>query len=302
MEAVKGWTPVQRRTVAAAYLAWTLDAFDYFLLVYVIKDVAAQFATTITAIAFATTLTLAMRPLGAFIFGRLADRYGRRPVLMVNIGVYSLLSFATAFAPSVAGLLVIRALFGVGMGGIWGVSSSLAMERIKKEARGVVSGLLQSDSATSNLIAAGVAYGVLFPLFGWRGMFMAGIHLQPSSLIPFIEVAVPESPNFAAAAGRHASTFQVLGERWAGALRHPALMTAFNFYSHDAQDIYPTFLQRQHHLTTGMVSTISIISNIGAIWAALCSAQSASISGGAPRDYLGALLHLVIYLWAFPPP
>ena len=297
MEAVKGWTPVQRRTVAAAYLGWTLDAFDYFLLVFVIKDVAAQFATTITTIAFATTLTLAMRPVGAFIFGRLADRYGRRPVLMINIGIYSLLSFATAFAPSVTGLLIIRALFGVGMGGVWGVGSSLAMEAIKKEARGMVSGLLQSGYTTGNLLAA-VAYGVLFPLFGWRGMFMAGI-LPAIILIPFIMAAVPESPSFMATE-KKPSTFQVLSEHWKLAIYAILLMTAFNFYSHGTQDIYPTFLQRQHHLTTGMVSTISIISNIGAILGCFVFGAISQHFGRRRTVITTALLSiLVIYLWAF---
>ena len=297
MEAIRGWTPVQKRTVAASYLAWTLDAFDYFLLVFVIRDVAAQFATTITAIAFATTLTLAMRPVGAFLFGRLADRYGRRPVLMVNIGVYSLLSFATAFAPSVAGLLLIRALFGVGMGGIWGVSSSLAMERIKKEARGVVSGLLQSGYSAGYLVAA-LVYGLLFPIVGWRGMFMVGI-VPALILIPFILVAVPESPTFAASE-KKPSIFQVLAEHWNLAIYAILLMTAFNFYSHGTQDIYPTFLQKQHGLAPGMVSTITIIGNIGAILGCFLFGPISQHFGRRRTTITAALASiLVIYVWAF---
>ena len=297
MEAIRGWTPVQKRTVAASYLAWTLDAFDYFLLVFVIRDVAAQFATTITAIAFATTLTLAMRPVGAFLFGRLADRYGRRPVLMVNIGVYSLLSFATAFAPSVAGLLLIRALFGVGMGGIWGVSSSLAMERIKKEARGVVSGLLQSGYSAGYLVAA-LVYGLLFPIVGWRGMFMVGI-VPALILIPFILVAVPESPTFAASE-KKPSIFQVLAEHWKLAIYAILLMTAFNFYSHGTQDIYPTFLQKQHGLAPGMVSTITIIGNIGAILGCFLFGPISQHFGRRRTTITAALASiLVIYVWAF---
>jgi SHS family lactate transporter-like MFS transporter len=297
MDAIRGWTPVQRRTVAAAYLGWTLDAFDYFLLVFVIKDVAAQFSATITTIAFATTLTLAMRPVGAFIFGRLADRYGRRPVLMINIAVYSLLSFATAFAPSVAGLLIIRALFGVGMGGVWGVGSSLAMEAIKKEARGVVSGLLQSGYSAGYLIAA-IVYGLLFPLFGWRGMFMAGI-LPAIILIPFIMAAVPESPSFAATE-KKPSIFEVLGEHWKLALYAILLMTAFNFYSHGTQDIYPTFLQRQHHLAPGMVSSITILGNVGAIFGCFLFGPLSQRFGRRRITIACALLSiLIIYLWAF---
>jgi SHS family lactate transporter-like MFS transporter len=297
MEAVRGWTPEQKRTVAASYLAWTLDAFDFFLLVYVIRDLAAQFAVSITTIAFATTLTLAARPLGAFIFGRLADRFGRRPVLMVNIGIYSLLSFATAFAPSVTVLMVIRALFGVGMGGIWGVSSSLAMERINKNARGMVSGLLQSGYAAGNLLAA-IVFGILFTTIGWRGMFMVGI-LPAIILIPFILAAVPESPSFS----RHEnkpSTFKLLAGHGKLALYAIFLMTAFNFYSHGTQDIYPTFLQRQHGLAPGMVGSINVLANIGAILGCLVFG-SLSQRFGRRRTMIGSALIsiLVIYLWAF---
>ena len=304
MEAVRGWTPVQRRTVAASYLAWTLDAFDYFLLVYVLRDVAAQFAPsggalgpTITAVAYATTLTLAMRPVGAFIFGRLADRYGRRPVLMINIGIYSLLSFATAFSPSITGLLIIRALFGVGMGGIWGVASSLAMETIKREARGAVSGLLQSGYATGNLLAA-LAFGILFPLIGWRGMFMIGI-LPAIVLIPFIMSAVPESPSFAIAE-KKPSIFRVLADHWKLAIYSILLMTAFNFYSHGTQDIYPLFLQRQHGLAPTQVSTLNIIGNIGAILGCFLFGSLSQRFGRRHTMICAALLSiLVIYLWAF---
>ncbi|HWC62957.1 MAG TPA: MFS transporter [Rhizomicrobium sp.] len=297
MQALRGWTPVQKRTVAASYLAWTLDAFDYFLLVFVLRDVAAQFATTITTIAFATTLTLAMRPLGAFIFGRLADRFGRRPVLMVNIGVYSLLSFATAFSPSVTGLLVIRALFGVGMGGIWGVASSLAMERINKEARGAVSGLLQSGYSAGYLLAA-LVYGILFPLVGWRGMFMVGI-LPAVILIPFILAAVPESPSFVKEE-KKPSTFQVLRDHAGLALYAILLMTAFNFFSHGTQDIYPTFLQRQHGLPPATVSSITILGNIGAILGCFLFGSLSQHFGRRRMMITSALLSiLVIYVWAF---
>ena len=297
MEAVKGWTTAQKRTVAASYLAWTLDAFDFFLLIYVIKDLAAGFGSTITTIAFATTITLAVRPLGAFLFGRLADHYGRRPVLMINIVVYSLLSFATAFAPSVLGLLIIRALFGVGMGGIWGISSSLAMESIRKEARGLVSGLLQSGYATGNLLAA-MVYGLLFTTIGWRGMFMVGI-VPAIILIPFILAAVPESPIFSKDE-KKPSILQVLSENWKLAIYAILLMTAFTFYSHGTQDIYPTFLQRQHGLAPGMVGTINVIANIGAILGCFIFGTLSQRFGRRRTMISSALISiLVIYVWAF---
>ncbi len=154
LDALKGWTSTQKHVVAASYLGWTLDAFDFFLMVFVIKDVAAEFGAGKTAIAWATTLTLALRPLGAFLFGRLADRFGRRPVLMADVAIYSVLGFATAFSPNLVVFLVIRALFGIAMGGEWGTGASLTMETVKPEARGLVSGLLQSGYPTGYLLAS----------------------------------------------------------------------------------------------------------------------------------------------------
>ena len=135
-----GWSSTQRKVVLACYLGWTLDAFDFFLLVFVLKDIAAEFHTEIGDVTIAILLTLAMRPLGAFLFGRAADRYGRRPTLMVNVVLYSLLEFASGFAPSLTALIVLRALYGIAMGGEWGVGASLAMETIPSRSRGFVSG------------------------------------------------------------------------------------------------------------------------------------------------------------------
>ena len=160
-EALKGWTAVQRKVVMASFLGWTLDAFDFFLLVFVIKDVAREFGTTREAVAWALTLTLAMRPLGAFIFGRLADRFGRRPILMLDVALYSLMGLASALAPNLATFLIVRALFGVAMGGEWGIGASLTMETVKPKARGLVSGLLQSGYPTGYLVAS-VVYWLLY--------------------------------------------------------------------------------------------------------------------------------------------
>src|SRR5580700_9729941 len=142
--ALQGWTSEQRHVVAATFLGWTLDAFDFFLLVFVLKDIAAEFDTDISNVTFAILLTLAMRPIGAFIFGRAADRYGRRSTLAAVILCYSVLAFASGFAQNLMQLLILRALFGIAMGGEWGVGASLAMESIPPKARGLVSGLLQS--------------------------------------------------------------------------------------------------------------------------------------------------------------
>lgn len=191
--ALSGWTKEQKGAVAAAYLGWMLDAFDFFLMVFVFRDIAAEFHTQIPDVAVAVVLTLAMRPIGAFIFGRVADRYGRRPTLAAVILIYSSLAFASGFSNSLTMLLILRALFGIAMGGEWGVGASLAMETIPPKARGLVSGILQAGYPSGYLIAS-VVYGLLYSSIGWRGMFMIGI--APAALIYFILRHVKESPSW----------------------------------------------------------------------------------------------------------
>jgi SHS family lactate transporter-like MFS transporter len=192
LDALKGWTSSQKHVVTASFLAWTFDAFDFFVLTFVMPDVARQFDVKLPAIALAVTLTLAVRPMGAFLFGRLADNYGRRRVLIFNIICYSLFSFATAFSTSLTMFLLIRALFGIAMGGVWGISASLAMETVPARARGFVSGLLQSGYPSGYLVAS-LAFGALYMSFGWRGMFMAGL-VPGLALAIYVWRKVPESP------------------------------------------------------------------------------------------------------------
>ena len=296
-EALKGWTPAQKHVVAASYLGWTLDAFDFFLLVFVIKDVAAEFHSEIANVSLAITLTLGLRPLGAFAFGRLADHFGRRPILMFDVLLYSVLAFATAFSPDLTIFLVLRALFGIAMGGEWGIGASLTMETVKPQARGFVSGLLQSGYPTGYLIASLVFY-YLYPHIGWRGMFMVG--LAPALLILYIRRHVPESPCWDRETVKQSSVLDVLSRHWKLALYAIVLMTAFNFFSHGTQDMYPTFLQVQHGYEHATVSTIAIVYNIGAILGGITFGIISQRYGRRRMIVVTALLSILAApLWAF---
>jgi len=291
--ALQGWSRQQKNVVIASFLGWTLDAFDFFLLVFVIKDLAQDFATTIADVSVAILLTLAMRPLGAFLFGRAADRYGRRPTLMADVLLYSTLEFASAFAPNLTVFMILRALYGVAMGGEWGVGASLAMESVPRHARGFVSGLLQSGYPTGYLLAS-IGYGLLFQEIGWRGMFMVGV--LPALLVLYIRRGVPESPHWQSTA----RTLAVLRSHWRVGLYAVVLMTAFNFFSHGTQDLYPTFLQVQHHLTPYTVGTIAVIYNIGAIVGGIVCGTLSERIGRRRMIIIAALLSLpVLPLWAF---
>jgi MFS transporter, SHS family, lactate transporter len=281
--ALTGWTSEQKHVVAASFLGWTLDAFDFFLLVFVLKDIAAEFGTQITDVTFAILLTLAMRPIGAYLFGRAADRWGRRPTLMVDVLLYSVIELASGFAPSLTALLVLRAIFGVAMGGEWGVGASLTMESIPSQARGFVSGLLQSGYPTGYFLAS-IVYGLLFQYIGWRGMFMVGV--IPALLVFYIRRSVPESPSWKPATKR-SNTLAIVKSHWQLGIYAVLLMTAFNFFSHGTQDLYPTFLQVQHGMSpheVGLIaaSTISAPSS-AAFRLARCPKVSA---GGAPSSSL----------------
>src|SRR5216117_574205 len=257
---------VQRNTFVACFLGWALDAFDFFLLTFVIPPMSRDFGTSIAKLSYAITLTLAMRPLGAFIFGLLGDRFGRRIPLMIDIIFYSLMELLTAFSPNYTVLLIFRALYGIGMGGEWGLGASLAMESLPTEARGLFSGILQQGYAFGYLLAA-VVYWIVFPFFGWRGLFVAG--MLPAFLVLYIRVRVPESPVWLRQ--RHArgdfwrQALFVLKRHWSLFLYVILLMTAFNAMSHGTQDMYQTFLGEQRGLSVKEKSIIGIIYAVGAI-------------------------------------
>jgi SHS family lactate transporter-like MFS transporter len=285
----------QRSVVLASFLGWTLDAFDFFLVVFVLKDIAAEFHSEVKEVTFAILLTLALRPIGAFAFGLLADRYGRRPTLMADVLAFSLMELLTAFSPTLTVFLVLRALYGIAMGGEWGVGASLALESIPAETRGIVSGILQQGYACGYLLAA-VAYYALFPLVGWRGLFVVGV--LPALLVLFIRIKVRESPTF-----ERRPPGSVLGAIRSNARRFAymvMLMAAFNFLSHGTQDLYPTFLQVQRGMGVHEVGLIAIIYNLGALTGGiLVGALSQRI--GRRRAIVGAVVLTlpIIPLWAY---
>ena len=296
IEALSGWTSAQKHVVAACFLGWALDAFDFFLMVFVLKDIAEEFHAEITDVTFAILLTLAMRPVGAYFFGRAADRWGRRPVLMVNVLLYSAIEFASGLAPSLAALLVLRAIFGIAMGGEWGVGASLAMESIPSQARGFVSGLLQSGYPAGYFLAS-IVYGLLFQYIGWRGMFMVGV--VPALLVFYIRRSVPESPSWRPATV-HGNTLALLKSHWQLGIYMIVLMTAFNFFSHGTQDLYPTFLQVQHKMSPHQVGLIAVIYNIGAIVGGISFGSLSERFGRRRIIMITAVLSLLVLpLWAF---
>jgi len=255
----------QRNTFVACFLGWALDAFDFFLLTFVIVPMAHDLGTNIAKLSYAITLTLAMRPIGAFIFGLLGDRFGRRIPLMIDIIFYSVMELLTAFAPSYTVLLIFRALYGIGMGGEWGLGASLAMESLPTEARGLFSGILQQGYAFGYLLAA-VVYWIVFPFFGWRGLFVAGA--LPAFLVLFIRARVPESPTWLRRRSQThfwSNVMAILKSHWVLFLYVILLMTAFNAMSHGTQDMYQTFLGEQRGLGVTQKATIGIIYAVGAI-------------------------------------
>ena len=257
----------QRNAVLAGFLGWTLDAFDFFILVFVLLPVAHDFGRSVPAVALTLTASLAMRPLGAFAFGLLADRYGRRKLLIWNILFYSAIEVLSGLAPTYGVFLVLRLLYGVGMGGEWGVGASLALESVPAKWRGVLSGILQEGYAAGYLLAA-VAYALIFPHVGWRVMFFVGG--LPGLLSLFVIVKVKETE-----AWRQSRTDWTTYRRAIFAHRKLflyliALMAMMNFMSHGTQDMYPTFLRLQRHFSVHATSVITIVSMVGAIAGGLC--------------------------------
>lgn len=294
-----GWSPLQRNAAVASFLSWTLDAFDFFVQVFLLSDIAQAFQVGMEEVTLAILLTLAVRPIGALLFGRAAEKYGRKPILMLNIVFFSMFELLSAAAPSLMVFLALRVLYGIAMGGIWGVASSLAMETIPDRSRGLMSGIFQAGYPFGYLLAA-VAYGLLFDVVGWRGMFVIGA--APILLLPFIYYCVQESPVWLAARERKESTalLPVLKSHWKLCIYLVLLMAAFNFFSHGTQDLYPAFLKIQHGFEPKVVSIIAVSYNVASIIGGIFFGTLSEKIGRKKAIIIAALLALpVIPLWAF---
>ena len=296
-------TRPQRHAYFAALGGWTLDAFDFFIFVLCLKSISTDLHRSIHAVAYGITLTLAMRPLGALVFGWLAEKHGRRPVLMLNVLSYALIELASAFAPDLTTLLALRAAFGFAMGGEWGVGAALAFETLPAEGRGFFSGLLQEGYVLGFLLAAAVSR-LFFTAVGWRGMFAIGA--APALLVLYIRFGVAESPTWLA--GRHArrASLRELVRVVAGnapmLLYMIVLMAFFNAFSHGSQDLYKPFLLIQRGLSGPRADDLIILMNVGALLGGMCFGTLSERIGRRRAIAAAAVLCLpVIPLWTYAP-
>ena len=298
----------QRSAFIASLLGWTLDAFDFFLLTFVVKEVAHDFHVEGSAVLLSLTLTLAARPFGALFFGWLADKYGRKPVLQIDVALYALFALLSAFSPNLIVLLVLRTLFGFAMGGEWGIGASLVMESIPAKSRGVISGLLQEGYALGQLLGA-LVFWFIYPHFAqwfpfmssWRVLFLLGV--LPALLVLYMRRHVQESPAWEASRGQakaKVNALTAIAQHWKRAAYVVVLMTAFNFFSHGTQDNYTTFLRVQHGFTPQMSGMLTAIMNVGAILGGATFGAWSQKIGRRHAIVIAVLIALpIIPLWAF---
>lgn len=310
LQPIRSLTGKQLLTFTACFLGWTLDAFDFFILTFCLRTVAADFHVTPATVTTSLFWTLCMRPVGALLFGALAERFGRRKILIINVLCFSLFEVASGFAPTFGTFLFTRALFGIAMGGEWGVGAALAMETLPSSGRGFFSGLLQEGYVTGNLLAAAM-YGLIFPhLHGvgyfanWRMMFCLGA--VPTLLVVLLLLRVEESPVWLSRQGKPTeklSTAQLMAQirqHLPLFLLLMCLMTCFASFSHGTQDLYPTFLQRDYGLSAQTTSWVAIVGNIGAFLGGLSFGALSERFGRRRMMVTAALLAIpVIPVWAW---
>lgn len=287
--------------VTAGFLGWTLDAFDFFVVVFLVDTLAAQFHVSKSDIVFTITATLAMRPVGAIIFGLLADRYGRRIPLMANVIFFSVVELLCGFSPNYTVFLILRTIYGIGMGGEWGVGASLAMEAAPNRWRGALSGILQSGYSIGYLLAA-LAARFIQPHFTWRAMFWAGG--IPALLALYIRSSVPESEAWKQKrAPTTAAILTVVRQYWKSAIYLVLMMTLMMFLSHGTQDLYPDFLKSAHGIAAVTVTYIVMWYNVGAIAGAIIFGYISELIGRRRGMIAALVLSLAtIPAWAFSGP
>jgi SHS family lactate transporter-like MFS transporter len=286
----------QNNAVLAGFLGWTLDAFDFFILTFVLATIATDFNKTIPEMALTLTASLVMRPVGALVFGLLADRYGRKGPLMITIIFYSVMEILSGLAPTYQVFLLLRLLYGIGMGGEWGVGASLVMESVSAKRRGFLSGILQEGYALGFLLAAG-AYYFVFPHFGWRAMFFIGG--LPALVTLFIRSKVKETAAWKANKAKDWKEYgSAVKKHWKLFLYLVLLMAMMNLISHGTQDLYPTFLQKQKNYSPHETAAITMISMVGAIIGGLFFGYLSDLYGRKKMMATAVILALVLIpLW-----
>jgi SHS family lactate transporter-like MFS transporter len=289
-----------RNAVTAAFLGWTLDAFDFFLVVMTLTAIGAEFHKTVREMALSLTLTLAFRPVGALVFGALADRYGRRRPLMFDLLLYSGAELATGMSHSFQTFLITRAIFGIGMGGEWGVGASLAMENVPARLRGVISGILQEGYPAGCLLAT-LVYFLIFPHYGWRPLFYIGS--LPALLALFIRYKVPESAVWERTKSANWLDLarSIMGN-WKIFLYLVALLTMMNMSSHGTQDLYPTFLEKSWQMTPHQRAAMTAVAMFGAVIGGILFGYLSDRRGRRRAMIVAFLCAIpIVPLWAMAP-
>jgi len=284
--------------VAAGILGWSLDSFDFFVVVFMVDALAAHFLVDKKDIILTIGATLAMRPIGALIFGALADRFGRRKPLMAVVAFFSVVEVLSGMASSYHMFLLFRLLYGVGMGGFWGVGASLTLESGAKRWRGLLSGLLQGGYPLGYLLAA-IAARLILPVWGWKAMFWAG--LVPAAITMYVTYRAPESEAWKQHRVRTlAGIFRIVWENRRIFLYLVIMLTLMIFLSHGTQDLYPDFLKTAHRISPNTVAYIAIFYNIGAVLGTILVGHTSEIIGRRISIIASLALSIaVIPLWAF---